>query len=501
VSDDEQPRASYRFGAPETLGLIGAARASQCVLVGCGVAAAVALMYVLPVAVAPFALIPTVGAIAVAFVPIRGTVALDWGRLAAAFALDRWRGRTRFVSSTALTGAPLPATSGTLQLPRAWGRYRIGSARSGAEDVGVIFDDERGTASATLWVRVEAFALLAEADQRRRVEAFGTLLAALARESHPIRRIAWYERTIPAEPDAIATDYATRRDPAALPAAAQAYLELINGTAAAAVEHECFVSLQLDTNRRRAEIRNRRAAAACWDEAAALVVVDELVRVYESLRDADVGIVRALSPRLLASAIRHGCDPATRPQLARLAAAGATPGCAPGLAGPAGLVEHWDCVRLDSSWASTWWIASWPMRDVGVLFLSELLNRTSAERSLAVICEPLAPSRAHHAAELAVTREEGDAGTRERHGVRETARQRRRRDDARERERELSDGYAAMRFSGYVTVHARTREELESACADVQQAAQCAQLQLLRLVGQQRHALAFTLPGLCAGLE
>jgi hypothetical protein len=85
--------------------------------------------------------------------------------------------------------------------------------------------------------------------------------------------------------------------------------------------------------------------------------------------------------------------------------------------------------------------------------------------------------------------------------VRETARQRRRRDDARERERELSNGYAAMRFSGYVTVHARTRDGLESACADVQQAAQCAQLQLLRLVGQQRHALAFTLPGLCAGLE
>ncbi len=127
----------------------------------------------------------------------------------------------------------------------------------------------------------------------------------------------------------------------------------------------------------------------------------------------------------------------------------------------------------------------WPLRDVGCLFLSPLLNRTQAQRTVSVTAEPVPPSRAYREAERAVTREEGDQVTRERHGFLQTARQRRRQVDVVDRERELADGHSLMRFAGYVTVTAATREELEASCAEVVQAAQHSHLELRRLHGEQ----------------
>jgi hypothetical protein len=118
-----------------------------------------------------------------------------------------------------------------------------------------------------------------------------------------------------------------------------------------------------------------------------------------------------------------------------------------------------------------------------------------------VTAEPIPPSRAHRQAERAVVKEEGDQVTRERHGFLQTARQRRRQDDVLDRERELADGHSLMRFAGYVTVTAASREQLESACAEVMQAAQHSHLELRRLYGEQASVLACTLPGLARGLD
>ncbi len=141
------------------------------------------------------------------------------------------------------------------------------------------------------------------------------------------------------------------------------------------------------------------------------------------------------------------------------------------------------------------------LRDVGCLFLAPVINRTQAHRAIAVVAEPIPPTRAHREAERAVVREEGDQTTRERHGFLQTARQRRRQDAVVDRERELADGHALVRFVGHVTVTAPSREELDAACAEVVQAAQHSHLELRRLVGEQLETLAYALPGLCRGLE
>jgi len=63
-----------------------------------------------------------------------------------------------------------------------------------------------------------------------------------------------------------------------------------------------------------------------------------------------------------------------------------------------------------------------------------------------------------------------------------------------QREGELADGHGEYRFSGYVTVTAADLSELTSACAEVEQSAQQAHLDLRRLYGQQAEGFTWTLP-------
>jgi hypothetical protein len=62
------------------------------------------------------------------------------------------------------------------------------------------------------------------------------------------------------------------------------------------------------------------------------------------------------------------------------------------------------------------------------------------------------------------------------------------------RETELADGHAEYRFSGYVTVTAPDRGALTTACAETEQAAQRAHLELRLLYGRQAEAFLWTLP-------
>jgi hypothetical protein len=495
--------ARYRFGPVDPLGLIGSARASQCVVVLVGVVASLVAMYAIPVAYAPAAFVPLAVSVAVAFVPARGMIVLDWVRLRAGFRVTRARRTTQWRSASPAAGVPGDDQSGPIAVPRCWGELRLVGVPYGGRTVGAVIDRPSGTATATLLVRVESFALLSEPDQERRVAAWGQVMSALAREANPVRRLAWTERTVPAEADEIAAYFAAERD-RAVPidaASVRSYIELIDSSTAAALEHECFVSVQIDTGRRRREIRQRAVGGVDTDVAAGMVVVDELRLVAQGLADAHVGTVGALPPRLLAAAIRHGLDPDARPHLGRLHAAGAPEGCAPNAAGPMAIDEHWECVRTDSAWHATFWIQRWPLRDVGCLFLSPLLGRTQAQRAVTVTAEPIPPSRAFRQAEHAVVREEGDQITRERHGFLHSARHRRRQDDVMNRERELADGHSLMRFAGYLTVTAPSRGELDAATAEVVQAAQHSHLEVRRLFGEQTRMLACTLPGLARGLD
>ena len=443
----------FRFGPPAALGVAGSLRASQ---VGClvgGVAGALGAAWVLPVVAAPLALAPLCIGAAGAFVPTPwGVPLIDAARLAAGHTLARRRGGEARWRSLRPESAGLDG-EGRVETPRSWGRLRVTGHVAPEGEVGLLVDDAARSVSATMIVRSDALELTGEAERARRVEAFGALLCALATSPERVRRVAWHERTLPAEADAIGQRLAERRAANARPDSVSAYMELIDRATREAVDHECLLTVEADAR------RAVRRAGETPQGAAGRVAVDALRLVTAVLDDAGIAAGSALRPRHLAQAIRLGFEPGARAQLARAAARAGSAGCA--ASGPLAIEESWAHVRVDSGFARTFWIARFPSTGVDELFLAPLLVRTSALRSVALICEPVAPARALRDAEAAVTREEAARSQSEKAGFVETTRRRMRADAVSERERELADGHALLRFSGYVTVHAETLEGLD----------------------------------------
>jgi hypothetical protein len=367
----------------------------------------------------------------------------------------------------------------------------------------VVKDRRAHSYTAVLAVRVTSFGLLDRAEQEARQAGWGDVLASLAREGSPVTRVQWIERTVPADGDEIGRYLGNAWDRGAVPLDSlpmQSYLDLVGAAPAATKDHELFVCLQLDSKRAWRQIK-RAGGKSGADAGACTVLLRELEALGERLAAADVHVVGALRPGMLASAIRIAFDPWTRPGLARLAATDRDrDGIEEGAAWPVASDTTWSTYRTDGALHATYWVASWPRTDVGAAFLSPLLLHAQMVRSIAVTLEPISPLRAIREVEAARTSDLADQELRGRMGFVETARRRRMAEATARREEELADGHAAVRFSGYVTVSARSDDELEHHCAEVEHAAQMARLELIRLYGQQDEAFTYTLP-LCRGLR
>jgi len=139
-------------------------------------------------------------------------------------------------------------------------------------------------------------------------------------------------------------------------------------------------------------------------------------------------------------------------------------------------------------------VAQWPLTEVPPDFLVPLMLMVPSVRTVSVTMEAVDPRRAAREVEAALTSGAADDELRRRVGFLSTARRRRQAAGTAQREQEMADGHADVRFSGYVSVAAPGRTELEAACSEVEHAAAQARLDLRRLYGQQEEALTFTLP-------
>ena len=137
-----------------------------------------------------------------------------------------------------------------------------------------------------------------------RLAAYGAVLAALARDHAPTRRIAWYERTLPPGSDQLA-DYlhAAKREDADMrrpPLELVSYLELLAGQGRGAEDHEVLVSLQVDAARPAAGRAIRDLGGG--ETGALSVLADELELVAQRLSQAGVLVAGVLNRRGLAAA-------------------------------------------------------------------------------------------------------------------------------------------------------------------------------------------------------
>ncbi|MCA1705066.1 MAG: hypothetical protein LC808_18115, partial [Actinobacteria bacterium] len=363
--------------------------------------------------------------------------------------------------------------------------------------IGVLKARRDGTYTGVLAARGKSFALLDGPEKARRLSSWAGILAGLAREGGAVHRIQWIERTVP-DPGNEIGKYL--KDNISVPldsAIARSYLEVVDQAGPTTQEHEVFIAVRVHAGRSSRAVK----LAGGGDQGACELLRRELAALSSSLMGTDIAVEGALTPRLVAHVMRTAFDPASRQKIASIASKiPQRAGTAPVNAGPIAAEESWSSYRTDSGWHATYWIAEWPRIDVDPDFLAPLLLRTEAMRAVSLTMEPVSPLKAIRAVESARTSAAADEELRQRAGFVATTRRRKEQDSLADHEHDLSEGHAFYRFSGFVTVTAPSKDELEFACSDIEEAAGRSFLDIRRLGGEQALAFTYTLP-LCRGLK
>jgi Putative type VII ESX secretion system translocon, EccE len=486
----------YRFGPLERRGVLMGLRAGQLGVVGCAIVVAVVALSSAPSAsgLGVAALLALV-AVAVAFVPLAGRTLEQWTPLATRW-LVRGVRRQRRVTTTQ-PGRGVPATHKVEEQPEwppALKGIELLAVPSQAGDIGVLKDRAAGTYTAVLSVRAKTFSLLDNPDKARRLASWAGILASAAREGGLVHRLQWLERTVPDPGTELAAHletHAASDDPSVA-----SYRELLADAGPVTQRHEVLVALQLSAARAQRHVKS----AGGGDKGAGEVLRRELATLATRLGGAELTVLGALTPRLVAQCVRTSFDPPSRLALERRPEHPEGVGVAVAAASPTAVDEHWSHLQADGSLHATYWIAEWPRVDVDADFLAPLLLRTTSLRTVSLVCEPVSPLKAMRQVESARTQAAVDEQLRNKAGFLTTARRARETETLAEHESDLARGHAFFRFSGFVTVHATDTEELRSACGELEQAAAQSFLDLRLLHGQQADAFTWASLPLCRGL-
>ena len=484
-----------RFGPLDRAGWILGLGGLQCVSLAVGVVLGGALVNL--GAPAPIVLAPVLGAVAFAFATVERQPVHELAPAAVGHALKvvsrrtRWTAEVPFLSGADDSREPsLPPFLAGLTLVDAgdvsWSPLSAGAG------VGVIVDRRDRTASASLPVRGRDFALLDRGDQERLVQLWGDALAGFCSERTPVSRVRVTEWAAPAGLGDQERYLATAGGGSAGTDAHRSYAELLADAGQSSTSHELLVTVTVDTRRLSRRAGPRRAAT----DHAVEVLIEELRLLTARLESAGLAVDPPLSATATAEVLRVRCDPSA---ISRLCIRSHSLAALAGVVarynlGPLATESGWAHLRADDSLHRTYWVAEWPRLDVGPNWLEPLLLHAGGIRTFAVHYEPVAPSRAQRRIDRDATRLAADEEQRSRSGFRIGARHRRAEQAVLEREAELVAGYAELEFAGFLTASAPDEESLARACAEYEQAAAQAGLELRPLHGRQDVAFLCTLP-------
>jgi hypothetical protein len=369
---------------------------------------------------------------------------------------------------------------------RAMGAFRgVALLRAGWRDMGVVHDRPGRTLTAAVSLRGRSFALLGPDDQDRRVGAWSSVLASLAREGSPVRRVQWVAASFPDDGRGVHEYLAAEAEAEAeavadgASAASGSYEALLADMDSHACAHDVVLAVQ---------VRLTKSV-----EAGCATLAREVGSLTRLLADADVEVESVLRPEDLAHQLLRTYEAGAPSWQASSAAGSATDPW------PMAMQETWSSVRVDGMMHATFWVAEWPRVEVRSDFLAPLLLG-SARSTFAVVMEPLGTDAAVRKVEASRTADLADSELRRRGGFVSTARHERESEVLARRESELAEGHASFRYSGFVTISAANEEELATACDAVQHVAGQSRLALRRLYGDQASAYTCTLP-LCRGLR
>ncbi len=474
---------SYRFGDASRPGVLLGLSARQSVpLVASVLWLAFALQTAAP---APLVLAGPIVGVVVAFGRVRGAPLAEVAVPAVGLWWARRTGTSTWVRASLLGAGPgfehdVPAPLEGLDLLEVrapWLHRPVGAA--------VVRDRRAGTVTAVLRAQGRGFPLASPTEQDGLLAGWGAALAPFAREQGPVARVCWHEWAHPAAGDEHRrfldeVGVAARVDD---PAVAD-YLDLVEGQARSTVTHDVLVTVTVDQRR----VRARRHSSPV--DTAVEVLLDEVRLFADRLTAAGVTAAGPLTPPEVTAAVRVRSDPTRVAQITAVAQSlAAATGRDAVEWGPMAAHPVWGRVTVDGSEHRGFRVATWPALPVGADWLSPLLTAPGVTRTVTVVMEPVPISKAARAADREVMSREADADMKERRGFRVSARDRKRMDEVRQRERELTEGHPEFRFVGLVDVAAPDADALEDACAAIEQAAAQSLVDLRPL--EARHDLAW----------
>ena len=170
---------------------------------------------------------------------------------------------------------------------------------------------------------------------------WSSVLATLAREGSPIRRVQWLAATVPDSGHGVRGFLSshTTVDPAS--AYLASYEGLLNDMEVHTRTHEVVLAVQ---------VRLPKSV-----DVGAAALQREMTALARLLADADVGVDGVLSDDDLAGCLKRTYEPAVAPP---------NDGAIPGDPWPMAMNEEWGHVRVDGLLHTTFWVAQWPRTEM-----------------------------------------------------------------------------------------------------------------------------------------
>ena len=378
-----------------------------------------------------------------------------------------------------------PRPAGSLALPGDMARLReYDDPITGA---GMVHDPTASTLTAIVAVSHPAFALLDPGEQEQRVSSWVRVLATVCRSGR-LSMLQVLERTLPDSGTGLAEWWASHGN-ADGSWASTTYAELIDRAGPAGERHATTLSLSLDMQTAARQIRT----AGGGIRGAAAVLRQEMSTLVAALRSADLAPSSWLTCGEIAVILRSAYDPAVAATLERHGELGQSLATA----GPVAVNESWSRLRTDSAFHAVLWISEWPRSMVYPGFLAPVLLSTGIQRSFSLLCTPMRSDQAARDIRKKKTEYISDAAQRQRIGQIEDASQTAEFQDVLQQEADLTAGHGALRYTGLISVSARTADDLDAAVAAIEQAAIQASCETRLLVGQQAQAFTAAALPLC----
>lgn len=482
----------YILGRHESRSLLGRREGGEVAVVVVGIVLGVLSSLVTGGSPAGFALLSlfVLGSVAAVYLPWRGRTPYQWLPIDVRFGVQGRR--AAFVSDAREAGVDIETgVECDVHPPEAVGALRWLAQPFGGAELAILARLEDGSLTSVLEIEGPGVGLFDGPDQEGMVARWGAVLRDLANSEGFVSRIELLERCMPVDPQAH-DRYVAEFDALAVPEQLRlSYDELHDQVGAVSEQHRNFLVVRMTGDRALAKASK---LAGGGDDGLGAVMLREVEALAARLEDAGIKVLHGLGPRRTAALIASLYNP-DHPL-------DDTVGMTPRNAWPRTTVNTREHLEVDGDWFhATAWVKTWPLVAVGVNFLAPLLVQTPGViRTVAVTMDLIPTDVAMTTAMSDLTTDAANSSAAAKAGRTADPRDDRQLSQAELRAYDISQGAGGVKAVGYVTVSARTAEDLELAKRRMRTAGARAWLTLEWCDKEHDRAFVNTLP-LARGLR